>query len=163
MTDLELLLRRLNREFNGKFDTLGFGAPTGPKPTGGTVTTGVKALALVDYLSATGPAIAPAQFFDYAEIYGSVPNTFELSQNYPNPFNPTTTIDFTLPADAFVTLKVYNMLGQEVATLVDREEMTEGSNTVEFDANRLATGVYYYRLLVNDGEFQQVKKMMLMK
>jgi hypothetical protein len=144
------------------FDTLGFGAPTGPKPAGGTVATGIKALALVDYLSATGPAAEPVQFFTYNELY-DVPATFKLNQNYPNPFNPTTTIQFTLPADAFVTLKVYNMLGQEVATLVDREEMTEGENELEFDAQRLATGVYYYRLVVNDGEFQQVKKMMLMK
>jgi hypothetical protein len=84
-------------------------------------------------------------------------------QNYPNPFNPATTIDFSIPADGFVTLKVYNMLGQEVATLADREEFLEGMNSVEFDASALATGAYYYRLTVDGGGFTAIKKMMLIK
>ena len=152
MTDL---LARLNGEFSASFDTTSFG-------TGKTVSSGVKALALASYLTATAAA-QPIQYTGtYSELY-DVPKHFELSQNYPNPFNPTTTIDFTLPADAFVTLKVYNLLGQEVATLLNREDMTEGDNSVEFDASRLSTGVYYYRLVVNDGEFQQVRKMLLMK
>jgi hypothetical protein len=92
-----------------------------------------------------------------------MPSAFELSQNYPNPFNPTTTIEFSLVEDAFVTVKVYNVLGQEVATLADREEMLEGSNSVEFDATGLPSGIYYYRLTVNDGQFTAVNKMMLMK
>jgi hypothetical protein len=162
--DLADLLERLNSEFSGSFDTVGFGSPFGAKTTGATRATGVKPLAMVDYLQATGPANEPTQEFNFTELYDNMtPKSFQLSQNYPNPFNPTTTIEFSLPADAFVTLKVYNMLGQEVATLVDREEWSEGDNTVDFDAASLSTGVYYYRLVVNDGEFQQVKKMMLMK
>ena len=78
-----------------------------------------------------------------------MPTEFALSQNYPNPFNPTTTIEFSIPEDAFVTLKVYNMLGQEVATLIDRDELDSGENYVDFDANYLSTGVYYYRIVVN--------------
>jgi hypothetical protein len=92
-----------------------------------------------------------------------VPKVFGLSQNYPNPFNPTTTIEFTIPEDAIVTLRVYNMLGQVVATLADREEFSAGENWVELDGAALATGVYYYRILVNDGQFQEVRKMVLMK
>jgi hypothetical protein len=92
-----------------------------------------------------------------------IPAAFQLMQNYPNPFNPATTIDFSIPADGFVTLKVYNMLGQEVATLADREEFLEGMNSVEFDASALATGAYYYRLTVDGGGFTAIKKMMLIK
>jgi hypothetical protein len=86
-----------------------------------------------------------------------------LSQNYPNPFNPTTTIRFTISEDAFATLKIYNILGQEVATLANHEQFLAGENEVTFDASSLASGVYYYRLIVNDGQLQQVKKMMLVK
>jgi len=93
----------------------------------------------------------------------SEPLNFRLNQNYPNPFNPTTTIEFELPEDAMVTLKIYNLLGQEVETLINQEELYEGTNEVPFDASRYASGVYYYRLIVNEGQFQQVKKMMLLK
>jgi hypothetical protein len=102
----------------------------------------------------------PVNYFSFKE---SEPVRFKLDQNYPNPFNPTTTIAFELPEDAIVTLKIYNLLGQEVETLADQEEFTEGTNEVPFDASRYASGVYYYRLVVNDGQFQQVKKMMLLK
>ena len=99
---------------------------------------------------------------DYSSLY-EVPKTFSLSQNYPNPFNPTTTIEFSIPEDAIVTLRVYNMLGQVVATLADREEFSAGENWVELDGATLATGVYYYQINVNDGQFQSVQKMILMK
>ena len=89
-----------------------------------------------------------------------VPETFELSQNYPNPFNPTTRISFTIPATAMVQLKVYNVLGQEVATLVN-ETMTNGSHTVTFDASKLASGVYLYKITA--GNFVSTKKMVLLK
>ncbi len=90
----------------------------------------------------------------------TLPKTYTLDQNYPNPFNPTTTIKFSLPQNGFVTLKIYDMLGREVATLVNRE-MQASYQTVEFDASHLASGVYVYRLKVNN--FISAKKLMLMK
>jgi hypothetical protein len=88
------------------------------------------------------------------------PENYELYQNYPNPFNPTTTIRFTIPHRSNVTLKVYDMLGKEIATLVD-EEKNPGSYEVKFDASNLPSGVYFYK--IKAGEFTQTKKMILMK
>lgn len=86
--------------------------------------------------------------------------SYELDQNYPNPFNPSTTIKYALPQPGFVTLKVYNMLGQEVKTLVN-EFKEAGTHTVEFKAEDLMTGMYFYKIQV--GDFSQVKKMTLLK
>ncbi|MGK9367808.1 T9SS type A sorting domain-containing protein [Melioribacter sp. Ez-97] len=91
---------------------------------------------------------------------GGVPTQFELSQNYPNPFNPTTVITFTLPEPGNVTLKVYNTLGQEVATLVDGFKSAQ-KYQVTFDASNLASGVYIYTL--QSDNFKVSKKMMLIK
>lgn len=161
--DLADFLEDINGLFSAAFDTASFGVGYGSK-TNATRATGVKAICMVPQVHRTSLAIQPVSHdFDAVEYYNSQPAEFKLNQNYPNPFNPTTQIEFNLLEDAFVTLKVYNMLGQEIATLIDREEMTEGSNSVEFDATGLATGVYYYRIVVNDGQFQQVKKMLLVK
>jgi Secretion system C-terminal sorting domain len=89
-----------------------------------------------------------------------VANTFKLSQNYPNPFNPTTTINFNLAKASDVKLTVYNMLGQKVMTLVD-SHMNAGQQHFVFDASKLTSGVYFYRL--DAGSFSSVKKMMLLK
>ncbi len=88
------------------------------------------------------------------------PVDFTLSQNYPNPFNPTTNISFELPIAGSVQLKVYNMLGQEVANLVDGR-LNQGNHTVNFDASQLSSGVYIYRLVAGDQAI--TKKMMLIK
>lgn len=89
-----------------------------------------------------------------------VVNGYKLSQNYPNPFNPSTRISFELPNNGYVTLKVYDMLGREVAVLVDRE-MTSGSHTVNFSAANLASGSYVYQLASNGNVLTQ--KMVLLK
>ncbi|HWP82578.1 MAG TPA: carbohydrate-binding module family 20 domain-containing protein [Bacteroidota bacterium] len=89
------------------------------------------------------------------------PSTFELLQNYPNPFNPSTRIRYTLPQHSRVTLKVYNILGQVVTTLLNNEEQPAGNHVVLFEANRLASGVYFYSLQA--GPYYQVRKMILMK
>ena len=85
---------------------------------------------------------------------------YVLAQNYPNPFNPTTTISYTIPEDGMVTLKVYDVLGREVATLVN-EAQKVGRYEVNFDASRLASGVYFYRLAA--GSHVITKKMLMLK
>jgi len=90
----------------------------------------------------------------------NTPNEFKLSQNYPNPFNPSTTINFTVPQAAEVTLTVYNVLGQEVAQLVN-QRMSSGTHSVQFDASGLSSGMYIYRL--EAGNNVQNKQMMLVK
>lgn len=94
------------------------------------------------------------------EKENSVPTEFNLSQNYPNPFNPSTTISYQLPTDGFVTLKVYDIVGKEVATLVN-EEKPAGSYEAKFDASQLSSGIYIYRL--SAGSFTKTQKMTLMK
>jgi hypothetical protein len=89
-----------------------------------------------------------------------VPNKFRLDQNYPNPFNPTTNISFDVPSEQFVTVKVYSMLGEEVATLVN-ERLTPGSYQTRFDGYNLSSGVYLYRITA--GNFTQAKSMLLVK
>ena len=103
----------------------------------------------------------------YSEISTSIgekvavkPGSIQLSQNFPNPFNPSTTIQFSVPTAQFVTLEVYNVLGQKVATLVDGIQ-SAGINTVKFDASRLSTGMYLYRLTA--GGQSVVRKMSLIK
>lgn len=123
----------------------------------------------VPYLTAN-PGATPKNRL--TEQVQEVPTAFALEQNYPNPFNPTTTIEFELPEASIVTLKIYNLLGQEVATLFDREEI-ELSETVEFDASSLPSGVYLYRIVaetiadedagIASETFTQVKKMVLVK
>ncbi len=90
----------------------------------------------------------------------AAPQSYALSQNYPNPFNPATKIDFAIPTSSQVQLKVYNVLGQEVATLVN-ETLTPGSHTVTFDASRFASGIYMYKLTA--GSFVSTRKMVLLK
>jgi hypothetical protein len=88
------------------------------------------------------------------------PKDFALVNNFPNPFNPTTVISFQLPVSSFVTVKVYNVLGEEVVTLVN-ETTQAGRHSVEFDAAHLPSGVYYYRMTA--GGFVQTKKLILMR
>jgi hypothetical protein len=89
-----------------------------------------------------------------------IPTKYELAQNYPNPFNPTTKINFAIPKQGMVTLKVYDVLGREVANLVN-EVKTAGNYIVDFDASALSSGVYFYKIDVNG--FSDVKRMMLIK
>ncbi|MCP5062900.1 MAG: T9SS type A sorting domain-containing protein [Ignavibacteriae bacterium] len=97
----------------------------------------------------------------------SLPTEFSLSQNYPNPFNPTTTIRYSIPVVgekySFITnvkLKVYDILGKEVATLINKQQKS-GNHEVIFDATNLSSGVYYYQL--KSGKFIETKKMIILK
>jgi hypothetical protein len=87
-----------------------------------------------------------------------IPDEFIVHQNFPNPFNPTTTIQFDIPVEGFVTLRVVDVLGNEIAVLV-KEEKPMGKYEVEFDASNLSSGVYFYRLQA--GDFIDTKKMVL--
>jgi photosystem II stability/assembly factor-like uncharacterized protein len=93
-------------------------------------------------------------------LNNSLPTTYALHQNYPNPFNPTTTIEFALPRFAFVTLRVYDLLGRQVGELVN-EKLTAGTYKTQWDARGVASGVYLYRLMV--GDFLETKKLLLLR
>jgi hypothetical protein len=94
------------------------------------------------------------------EVARTDPSTFKLHQNYPNPFNPPTTISYDLPTRSHVTLKIFNVLGQEVSTLVD-DDAEAGRHQVRWNADRLASGVYFYRLQA--GKFIENRKMILLR
>ena len=88
------------------------------------------------------------------------PSTYKLSQNYPNPFNPTTNIDFSISKAGFVNIKVFDILGREITTLVS-QQMNPGNYNYRFDARNLSSGLYFYKLEVND--FSDIKKLSLIK
>jgi hypothetical protein len=90
----------------------------------------------------------------------SIPDKFELMQNYPNPFNPSTKIKYSLSAPGYANIKIYNLMGQEIATLLN-EEKSAGNYEVKFDGTKLPSGIYFYTLLT--GNFVQTKKMVLIK
>jgi len=90
----------------------------------------------------------------------AIPNKYKLSQNYPNPFNPSTTIEFSIPEKGLISLKIYNILGQEVAQVLNRS-LTAGSYSVDFDASQLSSGMYVYS--IQAGNVEVSKKMMLLK
>jgi hypothetical protein len=97
---------------------------------------------------------------DFNSSDNSVPLEFNLEQNYPNPFNPTTSIKFSIPTSEFVSLKIFDILGKEIAALVN-EQKAAGTYTISFDAADLSSGVYFYRL--NSGDKIEIKKMLLVK
>jgi len=94
------------------------------------------------------------------QLTTEIPESYSLSQNYPNPFNPVTKINFALPKQSFVTMKIYDILGREIKTLVN-EVKSAGNYIIDFNASELASGVYYYR--IEAGDFKDVKKMILIK
>ncbi len=94
------------------------------------------------------------------DLINDKPSSFGLGQNYPNPFNPTTVIDYQLPVSSHVTLKIYDVLGREVATLVNKNEIA-GYRSVTFDGSKLSSGVYFYRL--EAGMYHDTKELLLLK
>lgn len=122
----------------------------------GTGTVNAVDIATIKYSQTTG----------ISQISTVIPDKFSLSQNYPNPFNPTTNFEFAISNSGFVSLKIYNMLGKEVATVVN-SEMNPGTYKYEFDASNLASGVYLYKLTSGSpreaGSFTETKQMILVK
>jgi len=90
----------------------------------------------------------------------AIPTEFSVSQNYPNPFNPSTTIEFQLPEQKFVSLKIYDVRGNLVTTLISKE-MEAGYHTTEWNASKYASGVYFYRFV--SGDFRSTKRLLLLK
>jgi len=141
----------------------GFGTTTEPKSysyNDETVTSGkyYYKLKQIDYDGSHS-------FSDVAEVDISLPTVFALEQNYPNPFNPSTSIQFSLPVDANVTIVVYNLVGEKVADVVSGD-FSAGQHNVNFDASSLTSGVYFYRIDVtasNGSNFSSVKKMTVLK
>jgi Secretion system C-terminal sorting domain len=112
----------------------------------------IGSMAYVDYLTFTGPSAV--------EQINGLPNDFSLTQNYPNPFNPTTNIEYSIPVQSYVELKVYDVLGNEVATLVN-EEQSAGTYRVDFSGTGLSSGTYIAKL--QTGNYIKTIKMALMK
>ena len=134
---------------------------------GGSVSISDKNIVVGDENFPAGAATGAAYVFIVALLpvgidvgASEIPTGFSLDQNYPNPFNPGSTIKFSLPRTGFVTLKVYNLLGEEVATLV-AENLSVGKYQIEWDASGLSSGVYYYRL--QSDQFVETKKLTLLK
>lgn len=100
------------------------------------------------------------KYSEIVDVSISTPVSFSLEQNYPNPFNPETKIKYSIPQNTFVTLRVYNILGREVASLVN-EHKSAGYYEVDFNAQNLASGIYVYMLRA--GTFNETKKMNLIK
>ncbi len=159
-------LREIDSAFSGPLDTVAWSGSMSLLQVAG-----VRPLSDVGFLRFDASKTTPLNFGMPA--MAQIPERFSLYQNYPNPFNPTTTIIFTLINPASVTVKVYNLLGQEVATLADRQSMEEGDQQLVFNAANLPSGVYFYRLRADvaaDPEneiagqtFTAVGKMVLMK
>ena len=99
-------------------------------------------------------------YSNIVEVVVKVPNKFDLNQNYPNPFNPTTTISYEIAKETIVSLKVYDVIGNEIVTLVN-ETKPAGTYEVIFDASNLSNGVYLYK--IQAGNFTATKKLILMK
>ncbi|TAK66787.1 MAG: T9SS type A sorting domain-containing protein [Bacteroidetes bacterium] len=164
---LDTVIGRINREFRPnittttKLDTIS----TNPLKL-----KGYKGLYKVSWLMRDSVGPIPLASFEGNSVVEETPAEFRLDQNYPNPFNPQTAVSFELGAVSRVTLKIYDMLGREVTTLFDAEEMEEGLHEVAFDATNFSTGVYFYRLEAKsmnesgqEQSFVSVRKMTLIK
>lgn len=108
---------------------------------------------LREYLDTTDVTVS-------VNITEGLPQSFKLYNNYPNPFNPSTQIQYSIPRNGHVLLKIYNLLGQEVATLFEGTQ-NSGTYTATFDGSKFSSGVYFYRLQAD--KFVETKKLMLMK
>jgi len=174
-------LYQINRAFVGPLDTASFEVGRS------LVLNGTVDLSTIPFLKMPSGVFNPRILFpttiltesiedderEELEEVETLPTVARLYQNYPNPFNPVTTITFGLKENSIVSLKIYNILGQVVTELIDNEEMIAGNHTVEFDAENLSSGIYYYKLAVNeiqnsDGKilpsaYSEIKKMLLIK
>jgi hypothetical protein len=141
--------------FNNRFPQNGIGLPD----------VGIRALAVVgtDLFAATNEGVWKRSLSDITPVEGlsvDLPKQFQLEQNYPNPFNPMTTISFKLPSRSLVTLKVFDLIGREVITIVS-EELSAGNYSRQWNASNMASGIYFYRLQASS--FFETKKLVLLR
>lgn len=149
---LDSVLTRINKAFSGNVESI-TNSPLKIKS--------VRSVYSVPYLrldNSNPKSIVSNTIYQDDEL----PQKLNLLQNYPNPFNPYTTIEFELVEPSIVTLIIYNSLGQEITKLLDNEEIEAGRNSVTFDASNLASGVYFYKLVINNSS-QLTKRMLLLK
>jgi hypothetical protein len=152
-------IQKINWAFEGKFDTIS----TSPLRI-----TSTKPLFSISFLKPSSDSPTPIPEIQAPVLSGEIPNKFILYQNYPNPFNPMTTIEFDLPELSVVTLRIYNVLGQEVSVPIDRLAMDAERQILDYDASGLSSGVYFYQVIAEpiDGGgsiMTQVKKMLVLK
>ncbi len=159
---------------NFKNDSKNSSVYIGDLPTGTKYLTNLIDGSVIDIQPVSGPVFIDLSAYEAKVFYlGEVPvsveegetenfiiDEFKLNQNYPNPFNPTTTISFQIPNNEFVTLKIYDVIGREVTTLVNKE-MQKGRYDINFDASKITSGIYFYR--IKAGNFLETKKLVLMK
>lgn len=158
-SQLDSAVSRINRAFDGAY----IAVSVSPFLLKGTHTVDE-----VAFIHPNPVAFSKAIRSSRYSILDDIPEKTSLSQNYPNPFNPSTTIEFSLSEQSIVTLKIYNLLGQEVASICNQESMEEGQQNVEFNAGLLSSGIYFYKLNAQgigetQTQFQEIKKMLLMK
>ena len=163
--DARVELQDGNHNYNNGWDTTLFSNPANIYVMTGAKFSEIKGILFYSYYNYKLVPRKNDDFVGYiptaVKVYtNKTPKSFGLSQNYPNPFNPTTIITYTIPKENQVTLKIYNILGQEVKTLVN-DTRAPGKYTVNFNASSLSSGVYFYTLRA--GNYFQVKKMMLLK
>jgi hypothetical protein len=154
--DIFQILHKINRAFEGLIDTVS----TDPLIIKGTIP-----LATISFLQ---PSLVHKPEDAPHNANSDIPKLFFLEQNYPNPFNPTTTFEYTLATSSIVTIKIFNLLGQEVATIMNNEEYPEGTYQTDFSATTLSSGTYFYRLTAIPTNLSAlplhlVKKMVLVK
>ncbi len=149
---LDSVITRINRAFAAPIDTIS----TSPLVLNGS--RGIYASPFLRVAKSSPLLQMTAARYDESET----PEQFHLYQNYPNPFNPSTNIEFDLAEDATVTLIIYNTLGQEIGRLLNNEEIEAGRNVITFEAEGLSSGVYFYKLIVNQTQ-HQIKKMILLR
>jgi hypothetical protein len=156
---LDNAIHKINSAFKGPIDTVSFGRYTS--------LTGVKLLSQVSFLALKNKISQNNNLHPNTDNYEK-PDEVSLAQNYPNPFNPVTKIEFQLPMDAIVTIRVYDILGREIVKLAENQEFYLGTNVLEFNGSRLPAGVYFYSIIVHDIDtnellFQTTRRMILNK
>ncbi len=157
----------VQRKSTGDFETIAF-------VEGNGTTTETQNYSFVDSRVEASSYIYRLKQIDYdgtfayskeVEVDVVVPSEFSLSQNYPNPFNPSTKISFSLPVESYVTLKIFNIIGEEVTNLINRT-VNAGYHDINFDASNLNSGIYFYQIEaqgIDGSSFSEVRKMMLTK